>query len=824
LSVQPSLYPAAGVHVQVAVPTPVEEAYLYSVPEWMEPFALPGCRVRVAFAGRQLIGVITEVCEAPADLDPRRIRAIDDCLDATPAVPAAVARLALRAASAYVVGPGEMLALCVPPGGEQVGGRRARWMGGDAAMSDVMSDVAAAVAEGLRKKPGVWFEARQLERRFAGRPLHAALLSLRAAGLIELELEAAGGAPGGRRMGVRWNDHMSLEAALALTSRAPRQRELLEPLHTGLRRTRLESEVAEAHAASRAVLSALVDKNILLREPVVTERETENVLPEDGAGTFELTEAQSRALQMLTADQQAPEGMPILLHGVTGSGKTEVYLRAALRALERDQGVLLLVPEIGLTPQLEQRARAVFGDQVEVLHSGMSAGARARAWWRLRSGQARVAVGPRSAVFSPLENVGLIVVDEEQDSAYKQAERPRYHGREIALWRAEIEGATIVLGSATPAIESYAATRGGDWKLSELPRRVGRRPLPKTELVDMRREWQAEGRSLVSRRLEAALAERLSRSEQALVMLNRRGFASAIVCRSCGDRGECPNCAVSLTYHRQDGTVRCHYCDHRSRVPSICGVCGAPSLQDTGHGTQRLQEALTQRFPQAVIERFDADQTQRRGAHAEILGRFGRREIDILVGTQMLAKGHDFAAVTLVGVIDADASLGVPDFRAAERTFQLLTQVSGRAGRGHLAGEVILQVLQPEHYAITAAMNHDYATFYENEIRYRQRLAYPPYSALAVCVCRGKVATAVKEDADRLAAALRLAGAGEAVVLGPASPAIGRLRGKYRLQTLVKGRRREDLPRLVSRALGALREDRAVPRDMVVDIVPDALL
>jgi primosomal protein N' (replication factor Y) len=340
----------------------------------------------------------------------------------------------------------------------------------------------------------------------------------------------------------------------------------------------------------------------------------------------------------------------------------------------------------------------------------------------------------------------------------------------------------------------------------------------------MREEWRANNRTLVSRPLQDGLGLRLERGEQSLVMLNRRGFASAIICRVCGDRGECENCAVSLTYHRHSNSLICHYCDHREPVPQICRQCGATALHDIGHGTQRLQEALVKMFPRARIERFDADQTQRRGAHARILGSFGRGEIDILVGTQMLAKGHDFAAVTLVGVVGADASLGVPDFRAAERTFQLLTQVAGRAGRGAIAGEVILQAHQPDHYAIEAALGHDYDAFYGKEIEFRRRLAYPPFSALALCLCRGKVATTVREEADRLAAELRQVAGTEARILGPAQPPIARLRGKYRLHVLVKTKSREQLPRLIDAALARLHARRERPSDLIVDIVPDSLM
>ncbi len=819
---QPSLYPATGRHAIVAVAAPVPEGYTYSVPPAFENLVVVGARVRVRFAGRRLTGVVIQLLdEVPAELDARRIRVIDDLLDREAVVPAAVLELSARVASAYLVGIGEVLALCLPPGGDQVGARRVRLLPEAVA---VPSGCAPVVNVLQARGPGVWVQARQLESRCPGHPVHASLFALEAAGAVELQLEGGGGAPGARRTYVRWNGGTSLEDAQRLTSRAPKQAAALAGLAGTGQEMRLETELMEQLGLTRAVLAGLQAKGIIERLSVIEETRPAEVLPADGAGSFDLTPAQSAAVDLLIERIEVGAAAPVLLYGVTGSGKTEVYLRAAARAVSVGRGVLLLVPEIGLTSQLEQRARAVLGDQVVVVHSRMAAGERARAWWRLRTGKARVVVGPRSAVFSPIDDVGLIVVDEEQDSAYKQAERPRYHGREVALWRAELEDATIVLGSATPSVESFAAGQKGEWSLARMPDRVGNRPLPATELVDMREEWRACGRSLISRRLEEALAVRLERREQSLIMLNRRGFASAIVCRSCGDRGECPNCAVSLTYHRHDAALVCHYCDHREAVPTLCRQCGATALHDIGHGTQRLQEALVKRFPEARIERFDADRTKRRGAHARILSSFGRGEIDVLVGTQMLAKGHDFAAVTLVGVVGADASLGMPDFRAAERTFQLLTQVAGRAGRGDLAGEVILQAHQPDHYAIEAALRHDFEGFYSREIEFRRRLAYPPFSALAVCLCRGKVATQVKEEADRLAAALRAVTGERARILGPASPPISRLRGKYRLQVLVKVRVREELPRFIGAALDRLQAEGRRPSDLIIDIVPDSLM
>jgi primosomal protein N' (replication factor Y) len=431
-----------------------------------------------------------------------------------------------------------------------------------------------------------------------------------------------------------------------------------------------------------------------------------------------------------------------------------------------------------------------------------------------------VVIGPRSAVFAPLPDVGLIVLDEEQDGAYKQDESPRYHGREVALRRAELEGAAVVLGSATPAVETYYKARSDAYELLELPERVAARPLPEVRVVDMRESFRSTGRTLLSAELEEAITDRLKRGEQALLLLNRRGFAASLLCRVCGERVSCPDCAVSLTVHKHRRSLICHYCDHRRPVPSACPHCGAEQLHEIGHGTEQLQAAIEGLFPMARCQRFDADETRKRGAHGRILSAFSRGELDILVGTQMLAKGHDFPGVTLVGIVGADDGLGFPDFRASERTFQLLTQMAGRAGRGELAGTVVLQAYKPDHYAIRAAMTQSYESFYQQEIEFRRRLGYPPYKALVACVCRGKSLPALKEEADWLAAAVRRAGGQEVRVFGPASPLLARLRGRHRMQLLIRGETAARVRQILTEALRQCEAERRLPRDLRIDVDP----
>ena len=824
---QPSLYDEPARYALVAVPAPVEEAFSYRVPEALESQAMPGMRVRVRFGGRSLHGVILEtVQEPPTGVDPRRVRAVDDCLDRDAAIAPLMLALIQRIAQTYLVGPGEIAQLALPPGNScPAAGRRVRIDRLPAADEQLsvaaLSVLEAAQAAGADAR---WVTASAIRRRARCESVHAALYELSAAGVANVRDEWIGAEPGAYRIVAQLCADVNVAAAYEATGRAPVQRRALEALLSApshqMDMTAMVKDLGVAHS----VLSALELKGLVELERRPLEAAVTWDLSTSRAGGFALTADQECALAEIERAIDKRALQPALLHGVTGSGKTEVYLRAAAHALRSGRSALLLVPEIGLTPQLEERARTVLGDRVSVLHSGMADGARARAWWRVRRGDSRVVVGARSAVFAPLSDIGLIVIDEEQDGAYKQDERPRYNGRDVARWRARLEGAAVLMGSATPAVESYRQASSAAWELLRLRHRVRRQAMPEVSLIDMRREWKECGRGLISRRLEDGIATRLERREQVLILLNRRGFAPVLLCRVCGERLECPHCAVSLTVHRSDQTLRCHYCDHRAPVPGVCLACGASVLHDVGHGTERLQATLQQRFPGAQIERFDADQTQRRGAHARILSRFGKGDIDVLVGTQMLAKGHDFPGVTLVGVVGADSALSMPDFRAAERTFQLLTQMAGRAGRGEVAGEVFLQAHQPDHYAIEAAMHHDFVAFYEREIEYRRRLRYPPFVALAVCVCRGKLAASVKEEADCFAAALRIDGGKRIEVLGPASPAISRLRGKYRVQLLLKAASRDDLGEHLRRSMRRLRQERRLPRDLVIDIDPQSLL
>ncbi len=831
------------------MPVPADGPFTYRVPEYATGLVLPGSRVAVTFSGRSIPGVVVATRDRPPEgLAPGKIRALDDCLDPTPLVSPVLLALTHWVSEQTMSTWGEALRTALPSGIDRVSRRRvtitadgrerlegassggrshtgtsagAGPAGRDA--TPPIDDSARAILAGLVAAKDGSLTIGALTRGAALGPICGRVYALAAGGLVAVEDEWVSGVGGRWRSMVVPARHVGLEVARSRTARAPAQRRVVEVLWEAEEAMSVEA-VCGAASCGRSVVNALAVKGIIepRRESMPDDARVTWDGDDDGAGRFTLMPSQEAALERIR--DAGPGFRSLLLHGVTGSGKTEVYLRAAKRVVDQGRTALLLVPEIGLTPLLAHRARAVLGDAVAVLHSGLSDGERLSNWWSARSGRIRAVIGPRSAVFAPLEDVGLIVVDEEQDGAYKQDETPRYHGRSVALRRGLLEGATVVMGSATPAVETFYAASRGVHEVLPMPERVSARPLPRVEIVDMRKEFKRSARTLVSERLEQAIDDCLGRGDQALLLLNRRGFAASVLCRSCGERVPCPECSVSLTLHRPEMVLRCHYCDHQDAVPDACPVCGSPQLHEIGHGTQQLEQAVRRGFPRARVRRFDADETRRKGAHAEILSAFGRGDLDVLVGTQMLAKGHDFPGVTLVGAVGADDALGLPDFRAAERTFQLLTQMAGRAGRGEDAGEVVLQAYQPDHYAIRAAVKHDYADFYRREIEFRRRFAYPPFAALIACLCRGKSAPVVMEEADRLAAALRDSAGAEIHVLGPASPPLGRLRGLHRIQLLLRGHDRGAMRRLLAETIADLRARRWLPRDLRLDVDPVNLM
>jgi primosomal protein N' (replication factor Y) (superfamily II helicase) len=539
-----------------------------------------------------------------------------------------------------------------------------------------------------------------------------------------------------------------------------------------------------------------------------------------------LTGEQDSALAALCAAAAKKTFAVSLLQGVTGSGKTEVYLRLTANVLRDGRTALVLVPEIALTPALASAFRDTFGDRVAVQHSGLSDGERYDQWHRIRRGDVSIVVGTRSAVFAPLTRLGLIIVDEEHDTSFKQEETPRYHGRDVAVMRGRQEGALVVLGSATPSLESAQNAVSGRYAGVPMRHRVFDRPLASVVIVDMRQEYAAAGPDVIlSELLKSAIAARLSAGQQSLVLLNRRGLATAVFCRQCGGTLDCPNCSVSLIIHTERAgrhSARCHYCNYSLMVPKACPTCGGQYLERRGFGTERVAAEISALWPDARVGRLDRDTVRRRNAAADILGSMASGALDVLVGTQMIAKGHDFPRVTLVGVVSADVGLGVADFRAAERTFQLLTQVAGRAGRGVEPGEAIVQTIHPTHYSILHACRQDYEAFFAEEMRYREAMRYPPHTALVNVVVRAPKAGTALADAGTLAQHLRRrADAGRFRVLGPAPAPLAKLRGEYRAQLFLKGSHRGAMREAVQAAVAAEPEMR---RRVAIDVDPVSVL
>lgn len=627
----------------------------------------------------------------------------------------------------------------------------------------------------------------------------------------------------------------ALEAAAAAEKRAPVRARLLRTLAAAAPEPVELVELARLGGGARAALHTAVEAGLVERVTLTRRRDPfagraavpdapPPPTPDQAAAQAALDEALARA----AAGEPVP---PVLLHGVTGSGKTEVYLGAIAAALAEGRQAIMLVPEISLTPQMVHRFRARFGDRVAVLHSALSDGEKFDEWVRIRRGDVSVAIGARSAVFAPFTRVGIIIVDEEHESTYKQdGQAPSYHAREVAEERARREGALLVLGSATPALETFWRAEHGRIRYLRLPRRIDDRPLPPVTLVDMRAELRGFNRSVFSRPLQAALAETLAAGEQAILFLNRRGFNTFVLCRACGEAVQCPHCAVTLTYHLPGAgrpaprRLECHYCGHQAPVPETCPHCGSKQIRYLGAGTERVEEELRALLPGARTLRMDVDTTRRKGSHAGIVEAFDRGEADVLIGTQMVAKGLDFGRVTLVGVILADVTLNLPDFRSAERTFQLVTQVAGRAGRGDRPGRVLVQTYNPDHFAIVAAAGHDYELFYRQQILLRQSMGYPPYAELIRLVFTGPEQAEVQAAAAHVHRLLRDGFPGE--LLDPTPAPLARLRGMYRHHVILKG---TDRPAMAGALRSAFQADagrwrRGRKVRLILDVGPHSIL
>jgi len=652
------------------------------------------------------------------------------------------------------------------------------------------------------------------------------LRELEAEGLIERSYRTRATATRTkRRRAVRLVTGESTESQSVAILKTKAQQRAFEVLRAN-QNTMAVSDLVKAAKVSESVVRTLAKKGVVeeFEEDVRRDPLSRADLPD--TEDFKLTDAQAEALRSIEKRLSEKVFATLLLHGVTGSGKTEVYIRAMQAALDLNRGAMMLVPEIALTPILSRRLRAHFGGRIAIFHSSLSKGERFDEWSRLRSGEARVVLGTRSAVFAPVQNLGMIIVDEEQDSSYRQEESPFYHARDTAIVRAQKESAVIVLGTATPSLETFHNAQAGKYEYLLLPDRVANRPLARAELIDMREVF-------ARRKKPAIFADELlkeielthSRGEQSIILLNRRGYSSFILCRSCGESINCPNCDVTLTYHQGDRSLVCHYCNHHQRAPSQCPTCASKYIYYVGEGTEQIEELLRKRFPGLRIGRIAGDPNARRHQFEKTLLDFAKGELDLLVGTQMLAKGHDFPNVTLVGVVSVDAGLALPDFRAAERAFQLITQVAGRAGRGDLPGRVLIQTYHPHHYALRHACAQDYRGFYEEEIRHRRNHGYPPFVALALLLIRHQDSARANAIAHQLRTTLVDANRDHACrILGPAPAPFARLRGEYRVQLLIKSRSRKQMRAVIDAALQQLEKVGNDLRSVTLEIDPVSMM
>ena len=807
----------------VALPVPLRTVFTYALPEELREHVCPGSRVLVPFRKKNLIGVVVELV-ATAPQGPK-VREITRVLESTPALPPKLLELGQWIAGYYLAPVGEVFRAMLPPTIEvrfrceialtEAGRAAAENPSAISATYRLTPTDVDFLSELNHRKGRLQFSATADPRL---RP--AALTKLQRLHLIEVRETILGRRPRMQRViAPKSSDkagysllydssadsaslrHPSASSAnLAIDEKARRVISALES------RGPLPLPQVLKHAG---VSRAAIDR--MLRDDLLESWEERIDPAEDpfdlgySPPAHELNQEQESALKQVRARFELGEFGVLLLHGVTGSGKTEVYLRAVRETLARGKTALILVPEIALTLWIGRQCRAWFGARFEgvaVLHSALSDVERAREWWRVRHGEARVVVGTRSAVFAPLENLGLIIVDEEQENSYKQEETPRYHGRDVAIVRAKLENAAALLGSATPSLETYHHARSGKYELLTLASRVENRALAGVEIVDLRADFQQTHKtSPISTALHDGIQECLTQQTQALVLINRRGYSWSVLCRSCGASVQCANCSISMTYHKQRNRLECHYCGSLQPVPKLCSKCQSKYVYFFGEGSEQLEERLRKEFPGARIARLDRDTARTKRQYQETLGAFAGGALDVLVGTQMLAKGHDFQRVTLVGVVSADSSLNLPDFRAAERTFQLLTQVAGRAGRGELPGRVLIQTFYPEHYAIQDAVRQDYQAFFDREMHFRRMMAYPPFTSLANIIVRDTNL----ERAIRWSRGLSEYFAphdGKGVrILGPAAAPLARLKKEHRFQFLLKSPKRSVLTKLLTGAL-----------------------
>jgi primosomal protein N' (replication factor Y) len=766
--------------VEVAVGLPVFKTFHYRIPEKMKESLQAGMRVLVPFKGRKVTGFSIDLLDrSPKDVEEKLLE-VEDLLDEAPLIVPSMLRFYRWISDYYLYPLGEVIKTGLPPGLQLKSEPFLSLT--ESGMNSLTRGELDPTQEKVLKEIGRCGKVRlkKILKYFLGEVSKSQLFSWKRRGLLNIQSGIVG-----KEVKPKFEKVVQYQGGEPTQRISKKQAEILNWI-----KEKGEipfSELNKRFKSSSKSIQSLQGQGLVsvFRREVCRDLSVRSELKPYPKP--ELTSDQETVLGEILTGIHSKRFSPFLLYGVTGSGKTEIYIRAIEEILAQGREAIVLVPEISLTPQLLSRFKDRFAENLALLHSGLGRGERHDQWRRIWKGEVKIAMGARSAIFAPFKNVGIIILDEEHDPSYKQEEKLKYHARDMAVVRAKQAEATLLLGSATPSLESFYNTEKGKFRLLNLPERIEGKPLPGVEVVDVKRE---EG--LLSEKLKAALKKNIEDKKQSLLFLNRRGFANFILCPDCGITFKCPNCSVTLTYHLKDRSLQCHYCDYRIPAPGDCPKCQGHRLQGMGIGTERLEQEIKFLFPEAEVERMDHDTTSRRRSHLQILKRLESGSTDILVGTQMIVKGHDFPNVTFVGVVSADTSLHFPDFRSSERTFQLLTQVAGRAGRGEAFGEVVIQTFNPDHYSILRAKDHDYIGFYQEEIEFRKALEYPPFSRMINFRLVGNSEKKTKGLADgmgKIGQSLLKKGYGKGIeILGPSTAPFAKMRGKFRWQMLAKGK------------------------------------
>jgi primosomal protein N' (replication factor Y) len=798
--------------VEVAVGLPVSKTFHYRIPEKMRGSLQIGMRVLVPFKGRKVTGFAIDLLDHPPKEVEEKLREVEDLLDEVPLISPQMVRFCRWISNYYLYPLGEVIKTGLPPGlhlkSELI--LSLTQDGAECLTKGGLEPIQVKVFSEIKRHGKVTLK--KIIKIFSGEVLRSQLFFWKRKGLIHIEAEVRE-----KEVKPKFQKVIHYKGGEPTKPLSKKQAELLQRIKE--RGEVFYSELNKMFKSPSKAIQLLESSGLVAtsnREVIrdLSARPELKAYPKP-----ELTSHQEAVLNEILRGIHSERFSPFLIHGVTGSGKTEIYLRAIEEVLHQGREAIILVPEISLTPQLLSRFKDRFGENLSLLHSGLGRGERYDQWRRTWKGEVKIALGARSAIFAPFRNLGIIVVDEEHEPSYKQEEKLKYHARDLAVVRAKQDEVTLLLGSATPSLESFHNAERGKFHLLSLPERIEGKPLPRVEVVDMKREG-----GLLSEKVKAALQKNIENKRQSLLFLNRRGFANFILCPDCGLTFKCPNCSVTLTYHLRDRSLQCHYCDYRIPAPGDCPQCMGHRLRGVGIGTERLEQEINLIFPEARVSRMDRDTTSRRRAHQQILKGLESGSIDILVGTQMIVKGHDFPNITFVGVVSADTSLHFPDFRSSERTFQLLTQVAGRAGRGEAFGEVVIQTYNPDHYSILKAKDHDFVGFYQEESQFRKALDYPPFSRLVNFRLIGnseKRIKAVAEEMGKIGKSLLKTRYRKGIeILGPSAAPFAKMKGKFRWQMLVKGKSSQLLHQF-AQELAFLLEDQTKGKGVNLDIDVD---